>query len=290
MSKELLWLGQKECHNVNIVGAKAANCSKLFSRNTVPNGFCIPALSHPKKLQNTDDFIISPQLAHQIARAYEKLEEKVQTANPAVAVRSSALDEDSADSSFAGQLDTYLNIRGPQNLIAAVNKCWESAFKKNVLIYREESGLSSDDVKIAILIQHMVAADAASVAFSVNPVTGSNTEIIINANFGLGSSIVDGSVTPDTYTISKTTSKITMKVAKKESMTVLNNKDGTRNIAIPRFLKSKAALNEIQIKKTVQLTLDLEEKMQHAVDIECAYKGEELYLLQCRPVSTLKKK
>jgi pyruvate,water dikinase len=204
-----------------------------------------------------------------------------------VAVRSSAVDEDSADASFAGQHETYLNIVGPDAIIQAVAKCWESARSERALAYRRRQGLSAERPQLAVLVQQLVAADTSAVVFSANPVTGSRDEIMINASWGLGESIVGGTDTPDTYTVNKSDHTITSRtIADKQRMTV-SVPGGTDEVDVPRFLRTTPSLSDEQVTEMAEMALTLEQAMEYPVDIECAYAGGKLYLLQCRPITTL---
>src|SRR5205085_3701452 len=129
------------------------------------------------------------------------LASRVDMRDPSVAVRSSAVDEDGDTDSFAGQHETYLNISGVGPVIAAVQRCMESAYAPRALAYRRERGRSSACVRLAVLIQHQIVSDVSAVVFSANPLTGRRDEVVINASWGLGESIVGGSVTPDTYVV-----------------------------------------------------------------------------------------
>jgi len=122
-----------------------------------------------------------------------------------VAVRSSALDEDGAGASFAGQHETYLNVVGAAAVAEAVARCWASVRSSRALEYRRRQGFPLDGARIAVLVQQLIPADVSSVVFSANPVTGSRDEVMINASWGLGESIVGGTVTPDTYVVRRRT-------------------------------------------------------------------------------------
>ena len=137
------------------------------------------------------------ELSPIILDAYQRLEEKCQLKEPSVAVRSSAIDEDNPNASFAGQFKTYLNVKGCNTIIQAIMDCYQSAFSERVTTYRSHNEMISDNA-MSVFVQQLVAADMSSVVFSKNPVTGDANEIIINANWGLGESIVNGKVTPDT--------------------------------------------------------------------------------------------
>jgi pyruvate,water dikinase len=203
------------------------------------------------------------------------------------AVRSSAVDEDGATASFAGQHETYLNIVGADAIIQAVTRCWESAYSEHALDYRCQQGLSVNRPQLAVLVQQLVASDVSAVIFSANPITGSRDEIMINASWGLGESIVGGTVTPDTFIVRKSDLAVAQHViADKQRMTV-SAPGGTHEVEVPRFLRNTSSLNDEQVIEMAKLALTLETTMEYPVDVECAYAGGELYLLQCRPITTL---
>jgi pyruvate,water dikinase len=139
---------------------------------------------------------------------------------------------------------------------------------------------------MAVLVHQLVPADVSAVAFSANPVTGNRGEILINASWGLGESIVGGTVTPDAFIVRKPDLSMTnLAIADKQRMTV-PIPAGTRQVEVPRFLRQEPSLSQDQLVEIARLALNLEETVGHPVDIECAYAGGELYLLQCRPVTT----
>jgi len=276
----LLWLGDPKSFDAALVGGKAANLSRLARMHQrVPDGFCIPVTvmdeAHPRDLRD--------EIAQAIAdlMACHSLPELV------VAVRSSAVDEDGAAASFAGQHETFLNIVGVNSILQAVTRCWESARSERALDYRRKQGLSGECVQLAVLVQQLVASDVSAVVFSANPVTGSRDEIVINASWGLGESIVGGTVTPDTFVVRKSDLAVMERViADKQRMTVCARR-GTREVDVPRFLRKEAALTDEHVVEMAKLARTLEGTMEHPVDVEGAYAGGELYLLQCRPITTL---
>ena len=277
----LLWLGDPKSFDVALVGGKAANLSRLARMyHRVPDGFSLPVTvmdeAHPLDLRNEITAAISDLMA------CHRLPDFI------AAVRSSAVDEDGATASFAGQHETYLNIVGADAIIQAVTRCWESARSERALEYRRQQGLSVERLQLAVLVQQLVPADVSAVVFSANPITGSRAEIVINASWGLGESIVGGTVTPDTFIVRKSDLAITSRtIADKQHMTV-SVPDGRREVDVPRFLRAQASLNDEQAIEMAQLALTLDATMSCPVDIECAYAGGELYLLQCRPITTLK--
>ena len=274
------WLGDEACHREAVVGGKAASLSRLAASHTVPAGFAIAAM--PAR-----DGATSNGLADALSSAYRRLGERCATDEPPVAVRSSAVDEDGSDASFAGQHDTYLNIRGGDAVFDAVRRCVLSASSAEALAYRQQRGLPTDDVRMAVLVQQLVPSDVSAVVFSANPITGSRDEIMINANWGLGESIVGGTATPDMFVVQKGSMQITSRdIASKTCMTVMTH-NGTAETDVPHDLRSVPSLTEAEVAAIAELALSLERKNGHAVDVECAIARNTLYLLQCRPITTL---
>jgi pyruvate,water dikinase len=276
----LLWLGDPKSFDSSLVGGKAANLSRLARMyHRVPDGFSLPVTvmveAHPHELQNEITAAISDLMA------CHRLPDFI------AAVRSSAVDEDGVTTSFAGQHETYLNIVGADAIIQAVTRCWESARSERALEYRRQQGLSVERPQIAVFVQQLVASDVSAVVFSANPVTGSRDEIMINASWGLGESIVGGTVTPDTFIVRKSDLTVVQRViADKQRMTV-SAPGGTHEVDVPRFLRNTTSMNDEQVIEMTKLALRLETTMEHPVDVECAYAGGKLYLLQCRPITTL---
>jgi phosphoenolpyruvate synthase/pyruvate phosphate dikinase len=277
----LLWLGDPKSFDAALVGGKAANLSRLARLyHRVPDGFSLPVTVmnevHPHDLRDEIIAAISDLMA------CHSLPDFI------AAVRSSAVDEDGAFASFAGQHETYLNIVGADAIIQAVTRCWESALSDHALDYRRQQGLSVERPQLAVLVQQLVAADVAAVVFSANPITGSRAEIMINASWGLGESIVGGTVTPDTFIVRKSDLEVIQHgIADKQRMTV-STPGGTHEVEVPRFLRKQASLDDEQVVELAKLALTLETTMGHPVDIEGAFAAGVLYLLQCRPITTLR--
>ncbi len=276
----LLWLGDPKSFDVALVGGKAANLSRLARLyHRVPDGFSLPVTvmdeAHPLDLQD------------EISAAISDLMNCHRLPDFIAAVRSSAVDEDGAIASFAGQHETYLNIVGADAIIQAVTRCWESARSEHALHYRRQQGLSVAHPQIAIFVQQLVASDVSAVVFSANPITGDRDGVMINASWGLGECIVGGTVTPDMYIVRKSDLAVVQRIiADKQCMTV-SVPGGTQEVEVPRFLRNTSSLNDEQVIEMAKLAITLEVTMEYPVDVECAYAGGELYLLQCRPITTL---
>jgi phosphoenolpyruvate synthase/pyruvate phosphate dikinase len=292
--RSIVWLGEQACEECALVGGKAANLCRLASEHPVPPGFCLTSVAFDRavsggvhEFEESSAASFPPGLREEIIHAYRLLAERCGVAAPSVAVRSSALDEDGAGASFAGQHETYLNVVGGEAVADAIARCWASAFSARARQYRRRHGLALEGFRIAVLVQQLIRADVSAVIFSANPVTGDRAEVMINASWGLGESIVGGTVTPDTYLVSKADMRnVSRRIAEKGRMTVIAS-GGTREVEVPRFLRGQPALRENQVMEMAHLAMTLETRMGHPVDVECAYQAGRVYLLQCRPITTL---
>ena len=282
----ILWLHESACADASLTGGKAANLSRLGADARIPPGFCLTAATHQAAAANGNP-VLSGALAEAVASAYARLAVLCAVEAPPVAVRSSAVDEDSAAASFAGQHDTFLNIVGPDAVLDAIARCWASGHADHARQYRERHGLHERPVRVAVLVQQLVPADVSGVVFSANPVNGRRDELVINASWGLGESIVAGRVTPDGYVVDRKDRRVTNRtVADKARMTV-RTAAGTREVDVPRLLRRQPALTDAQIAEVIDLVVGLELKMRVPVDVEVAWHGKDLYVLQCRPITTL---
>lgn len=266
-----IWLDEELCRQVSVGGGKAASLALLASNFRVPPGFVLPEEVTTRSA---------------VVEAYQRLGEMVGEVEPAVAVRSSAGDEDGRTAAFAGQYETFLNVRGVDAVWEAVERCRGSARSEQVSAYRRAQGQTGAPV-MSVLVQQLILADASVVAFSADPVSGRRSEVVINAAWGLGEALVGGRVTPDSYYVDKADFSIREeRLADKERMSVPGD-SGIREVAVPRFLRRRPCLTSLQVVTTARLAAELEEQMGWPVDIEGAFSAEQLWLLQCRPVSTL---
>lgn len=274
----IAWLGTDAAVRTESAGAKTAQLSRFATRHRVPPGFCLTA--------DADD-ATPGSVREALIEAWNQLITLVGAPDIAVAVRSSAIDEDGPSASFAGQHDTFLNVVDVAALLEAVERCRASARTEQVCAYRQRHGLSAERIRIAVLVQQMVRADVSGVAFSANPVTGRDDEIVITASYGLGESIVGGTVTPDAWTIRAGTPDIVVaRLGDKRRMTV-PVAGGTREVDVPRIMRDQPSLTTSQVSEVVTLTSALRDEAGWPVDIEFAFAGGDLYLLQVRPITTL---
>jgi pyruvate,water dikinase len=232
---------------------------------------------------------VPPVIRNGILDSYKKLIEH--GAPPVfVAVRSSATAEDLSGASFAGQHDTYLNVCA-EDLICCVQKCWSSLFTPRAIFYREKQGFDHNRVLMAVIVQKMIDADKAGVMFTVNPVTCEEGQIIIEAVWGLGEGVVSGTITPDHYVIDKNTGRIvTAAVACKQIMFVRDDITGkTTERNVPQEKVDAQILTEQEIGGLTELGRKVEQHYGLPQDIEWSIEGENVYLLQSRPVTGWKK-
>ncbi|MBI4447965.1 hypothetical protein HY643_03215 [Candidatus Woesearchaeota archaeon] len=193
--------------------------------------------------------------------------------------------------SFAGQQATFLNVRGTTRLLDAVQKCWASLFTARAIYYRVKNNFPHEKVFIAVVIQKMVNSDKAGVIFSVNPITNNEEEIIIEAGYGLGEAIVSGSINPNQYTVDKSTLEIKdVKVNVQKWMYTRDMHFGTtvrKNLSEED--SKKQTLSDYEIKRLADLTRRIEGHYVKPQDIEFAIEGKNIYIVQSRPITTLKK-
>jgi pyruvate, water dikinase len=280
----IIWLGDTLSHDPRLVGPKAAHLSWLTTSFRVPPGFCLTADIYRHAVTGGG---MPATVRDAVTTAYRELAERAGVEEPRVAVRSSAIDEDGPLASFAGQHETLLNIVGAEAVIDAIEWSWESARTEQALSYRLQHGLSVDDIGLAVLVQLLVQSDVSGVLFSANPVSGSRDEIVVSASWGLGESIVGGTVTPDSWVVDKQSlSIIDERLGDKRRMTV-SVQGGTREVDVPRFMWGQSSMSAARVREVAQLGLQLEAAKGWPVDIEFAYAGDDLFLLQCRPITTL---
>jgi phosphoenolpyruvate synthase/pyruvate phosphate dikinase len=252
-------------------GGKAAALARLAAHHRVPAGFVVVGAVAPGAILD----------------AYAALGARSGEAEPAVAVRSSAADEDGQETSFAGQHDTFLGVRGARALLAAVAACRDSATTERALAYRRAHGVAAPAALLPVLVQLLVPADASAVVFSRNPVAPERCEVLVNAGLGLGESIVGGTVTPDEWALARPSLAVARRtIADKRRMTV-QTPAGSAEVDIPAPLRRLPSIDDDQAREAAALAVALEREVGLPVDLEVAWSGGSLHLLQCRPITTL---
>lgn len=226
---------------------------------------------------------IPDDLTNAIVNAYADLP----GSNPAVAVRSSATAEDLPDASFAGQQETYLNIAGAAQVLAATKKCWASLWTARAIGYRARQGIGAESVTLAVVVQLLVNAEAAGIMFTANPLNGNRVEVVINAAWGLGEAVVGGVVTPDTITVSKPAGVlIARETVEKLIMTVRTESD-TEEGPVPDHLQNEPVLSDEQAARLARIGVEIEELYGMPMDIEWTLAGGEFAIVQARPVTAM---
>lgn len=206
-----------------------------------------------------------------------------------VAVRSSATVEDSAEASFAGQQDTYLNVKGNAELLINIKKCFASLFTSRATYYRNSKGFDHSKVSLSVVVQKMVDSDKSGVIFSKDP-SYNNEHIIIEAVFGLGEGIVSGTITPDTYIISRDLEIISKKISDKKIAMTRNSNGGKETVKLKEETSKRQVLKDGEIRRLAEYALKLEEHYNKPQDIEFAIERDEIYIVQTRPITTMEKR
>ncbi|MGA7896894.1 MAG: phosphoenolpyruvate synthase [Candidatus Nanoarchaeia archaeon] len=203
-----------------------------------------------------------------------------------VAVRSSATTEDLADASFAGQQDSFINVRGNEELLENIKKCFASLYTARATYYRNKKGYEKG-AKLAAVIQRMINSDKSGVMFSENPYLKDNN-MIIEALFGLGEGIVSGTITPDKYVISRKDLKITSEyISDKKIAIIRGDKKREETITLPEKKSKSKVLGTFEINTLAELGMKLERHYKHPQDIEFAIEGDGIFLVQTRAITTL---
>ncbi|TDA28302.1 MAG: phosphoenolpyruvate synthase [Archaeoglobi archaeon] len=311
----VVWLSDVDKNDIPVVGGKAANLGELMRIEIpVPDGFVVDARTfrdfinkanlkekiYPKlrnlNVENTEELNrvseeirkmieeakIPAEIEMEIRKAYRELGNGKEVF---VAIRSSATAEDMPDASFAGQQDTYLNIKGEDLVVEKVKACWGSLFTPRAIYYRVQKGYRHEDVSIAVVVQKMVNSEKSGVMFTSHPVTGEK-KCIIEAVFGLGEAIVSGLVTPDTYVYDRNSRKLVeVKVSEKKFMIV--RKNGNEKVELGEKGKERV-LSDQEIEKLVSLGELIEEHYGKPQDVEWAIENGEIYIVQSRPITTIR--
>ncbi|MFI7125184.1 PEP/pyruvate-binding domain-containing protein [Nonomuraea sp. NPDC050153] len=277
------------------VGGKGASLARLTRAGLpVPAGFHIttdayrafvaafrdeiPHAQDPRALFAGHD--LPAEIAAEIRRAYDALGDDVP-----VAVRSSATAEDLPDMSFAGQQDTYLNIRGDA-LLDAVRRCWASLWNPRAVAYRDQNGVPHDDVALAVVVQELVDADAAGIMFTANPVSGARDETVVNASWGLGEAVVGGQVTPDTIVVSG--GAVTQEQVSDKTVMTVRTPDGTQERPVPDELRRAAVLDAAQAVELAAIGARIQTLYGTPMDVEWARRDGEFAIVQARPITGIK--
>ncbi len=225
---------------------------------------------------------ITDDLREHIVAAYRRMGDDVP-----VAVRSSATAEDTAGTSFAGMHETFTDVVGAEQLLERVTDCWASLYGERVIAYRASQGMTAEPA-IAVVVQRLVPADRAGVAFTANPSTGDRSAIVIEAAFGLGEVVVSGQVEPDTYVLAKDGPRITdVRVGHKAVELVAQPDGSVARIAVEEPRADQRVLRDDEVLEIGRMALAVETHYGEPQDIEWAFEDGTASLLQARPITTL---
>ncbi len=318
-SSTIRWLS--DCGNATRgIGAKAAGLGEMLALGLrVPPGFVVTQAAY-------DAFVQAPGLAEHVGEiatlgsdigtrhdaasalrahieatampegtageilgAYDELARLSGTADVEVAVRSSASAEDLPGASFAGQQDTYLGVRR-DDLLDSVRRCWASLFSERAVAYRAEMGYPLAEVSIAVVVQKLVSARASGVMFTINPVSGNPFEIVIEANWGLGESVVSGLVVPDRFLVSKHSGELQRELGEKMQAAIAGP-GGHSLVDLPPEQRSAFCLDDAELGELARLGRLIEDHYGEPRDVEWSVDEnlpfpESVLLLQMRPVTT----
>ncbi len=306
--------------SISLVGGKGANLGEMINNGfPVPNGFAVTVPAYELFLKENEIAkriykILEPvdvEDASQLEHASNRIQKLVNTSKfpesvfkdmtksykklggtfskALVAVRSSATAEDLPGMSFAGQQATFLNIKGESNLQVAVRECWASLFTPRAIYYRHSNKIQIEKVGISVIVQKMVQSEVSGIMFSIDPVTNRKDRIIIDAVWGLGEMIVQGSYIPDHYVVQKETFEILSKEVNDQKMQYIKNGQVTKEIAVPAKNISKVKLSDDQIVYMAKLSQKLQDHYYYPQDSEWALEKGKLYLVQTRPITTIEK-
>lgn len=289
--------------HAQLMGGKAKALADLSQANfPIPEWFVLSpqaftlSLSKTQKtaLTNCDDFetiqtiLKDIDLSSSVKKALSEAIKDLYIESAFVAVRSSAADEDGAEHSFAGQLDSFLFVKA-EDVLARIKDVWRSGFSERVLTYRKEAKLPFLPTAPAVLVQRMVNADVSGVAFGADPITGKRSVRLVSAVYGLGSALVSGDSDADTYFVAREGHVLEQSIASKKTAHRQDDKatEGVSHVAVDAELTDKPALIEEQVKQIAKLVQQSSEHFARPQDIEWAIENNELYLLQSRPITSL---
>lgn len=309
----ILYFDEIDKKDLSLVGGKGANLGEMTKAGfPVPFGFCVTTESYKEFINYNKlyDFIveeikdanleniatIGAKIREKIEQAEmpKKVEEEIIKAADKIgidnyyAVRSSATAEDLAFASFAGQQDTYLNIKGKASLINSVRNCWASLFTDRAILYRLQNKIEHEKVHMSVVVQKMVLPDIAGIMFTADPVSGHRGIISIDASLGLGEALVSGLVSPDIYKFNKKKKEIIDKTIAEKKLAIMPIQGGgTKKVDITGEKSTNQVMEDFDIKRIAELGVKIEKHYGCPQDIEWCLENGELYIVQSRAITSL---
>lgn len=303
--------------DVNQVGSKAANLAQVAALGfAVPQGFVLTraSLAHfldenaltdrvrallrngqqlpaAEKMRRYEalraDVMAAPIPCKLSDEVVERAEALLLSASVGLAVRSSAVSEDTAEASFAGVYESTLGVTSMEELWDAIRACWCAFWHPRALAYATKMGLELEPDQMAVLVQTVVPADSAGVIFTADPLTGNPWRFVLNATLGLAQSLVDGSAPGDRYVLDWHSAEILERDIAEKPCMLLPEKTGVREIVIPEAEQRRPSLSDQALHQIGQVALDLDRAFNQRVNIEWAVAGDDLYIVQVRPITAL---
>jgi phosphoenolpyruvate synthase/pyruvate phosphate dikinase len=262
---------------VKLGGGKAVSLAHMLQSGVpVPPGFVVTT----EAFSDFNGKKITTSFEHELLKQFDELNTEL------VAVRSSAIAEDSSDASWAGQLESYLNV-SRDNLVDRIRKCWKSIESEQVRSYISDKKLTSDDMRVAVAVQKMVQSESAGVMFTVDPITKDVNRMLIDGVYGLGEMIVQGIVTPDSYEVSRQPFGVIDYSIQIKTKQMVYSQGANRIINVPESLADKAVLREKEVEELARIGLGIEILYGLPQDIEWAREEGMFYIVQARPITTL---
>ena len=269
--------GEISKNDIKTVGGKGASLGELINAGIpVPPGFVI-TIEVFKNFKNKE---IPQEIIDEILNAFDNLRTQ------RVAVRSSAVGEDSKTASWAGQLESYLNV-SKDNLIDALKDCWKSIKSERAILYAKTNNIPQEKLAVAVVVQKMVESQASGVVFTVNPVTQDKNQMMIEAAYGLGEMLVQGLITPDNYALDKKTLEIKNKTLNNQDKMLIFIGGENREVETSQEKIGKQVISDEEIKQLGKLAKRIEDHYGNPQDIEWAFEKDNFYILQSRPITTL---
>ncbi|MGM0867417.1 MAG: phosphoenolpyruvate synthase [Bacillota bacterium] len=314
MHSNVVFLNQLDRTHLLYAGGKGANLGELSKAGfPVPGGFCITTSAYQEFISGSSEMnslfeelnTLNPADLNQLRDVSQRIRthiSQLETPKPlqeeildawnqvgkdfAYAVRSSATAEDLPTASFAGQQDTYLNIKGSDELLKHVQKCWASLFTDRAIAYRAKNGFDHRLVYLSVVVQRMVHPEISGILFTADPINGNRTVVTIDASFGLGEAIVSGMVSADLYKV-KANQIIQKDIAEKKLAIYSLPEGGTITKELRKEEQTKQALTKEQIFRLVSLGKQIEQHFISPQDIEFCIENEEIFVVQSRPITSL---
>ncbi len=314
----IVWFAEEACTDLSQVGGKGANLGRMTGQGfVVPPGYVVGTAAYAAHVKSNEglkkriegalgsvdfhnaealdavvqqirqwivDTPMPPALQSAISEAYRKLGDGLY-----VAVRSSGTAEDLEGNSFAGLHDTYLDMRGSDNVVDAVKRCWASMWTSRAVFYRHSQGFDHFKTSIAVVVQTMVQSEVAGVLFTGNPINAATDELVVNASWGLGEAVVSGIVTPDEFIVSSRSLKVLQATLGTKTCQIIRNAEagnGTLHLDTTEADRARFSLSNDEVTKLCELGRRIQEAYGgFPQDIEWGFSGGQFYVLQARPIT-----